>query len=164
MVLLLALAAAADGDQVGGVVMGQTADLSSYECRENSCQKRGNVGGHNGTWAVKHCGGVVTGATFLVTFVPNTGVAANHFQNIATHVSNPEADAHVVQQQWVEALHGSGWQTHTEEQEAGGSEWIRLVSTPHARLIRVRSRDVAGVIAFTVSMVASATDPSCPRP
>ena len=164
MVLLLALAAAADGDEVGGVVMGQNADLSSFECRESSCQKRGSVSGHTGTWAVRHCGGVVTGATFSVTFVPNTGVAVNHFQNIATHVADPEADAHVVQQQWVDSLLGSGWQTHTEQQDADGSEWVRLVSAPHARLIRVRSRDAAGITAFTTSMVASATDPSCPRP
>ena len=164
IIALLALAAAADGDEVGGVVMGQTADFGTFECRDDRCQKRGEVAGQQGAWAVQHCGGVATGATFSVTYVPDTGAAAGHFQHIATHVADPEADAQGLRAQWVHALQSSGWQIHEERQDLDGSEWVRLVLAPHARLVRVRSTNVGGIKAYTTSMQASATDPSCPRP
>jgi len=164
MWLVLSLAFAADGDEVGGFVMGQTAELDGLECRESSCQKRGEVAGTLGTWAVKHCSGVVTGATFSVTYVPNTEAAQAHFQAYGQHVADPESDAHVRQQAWIDALVSAGWQIHTEHQDDDGSEWVRVVKAPHARLVRVRHRAVNGLDTFTTSLTASATDPSCPRP
>ena len=144
--------------------MGQRAELTGLECRDDACQKPGEVAGVTGTWAVKHCHGIVTGATFSVTYVPNTEEARSHFQAYGHHVSDPLAQARSLHEQWVATLTGAGWGLHADETEPDGTHWVRVVSAPHARLIRVSSRSVGGLQTATTSLVASATDPSCPRP
>lgn len=162
--LLLALAGAADGDEVGGFVMGQSIAIDALECREQVCQKPGTVAGMSGTFAVQHCGGIAKTVVFSVSFVPNTVETAQHFGAIAHHVLDPEAEAHQLLAAWQQALQSSGWAMHTEHQDADGSEWVRMVKAPHARLIRVRPTQVGPIEAFTTSLKASATDASCPSP
>lgn len=161
--LLLALASAADGDEIGGFVMGERAPREGLECRNNVCQKRGEVAGQAGTWAVNLCNGVVKTAVFSVPFAHDNEITREHFGAYIQRVDDPRQAALDLWLTWSQALTAADFGTESERIE-DGLPWRRIVKAPHARLLRVTEHDAAGQQVFTTSLVASATDPSCPSP
>ena len=163
MVLLLSLALAADGDEVGGFFMGQALDTGGLQCHGNVCQKKGAVAGQDGTFSVQHCNGIAKTVTFTVSFVQNTDETRAHFADNVQRVAHPQADALALFEFWQTALNGAGWATESLSTN-GGLPVARVANPPHARRLRVSQRDANGHAVYKASLAAAASDTSCAAP
>lgn len=160
MILLLSLVLAADGDVLGGVTLGQAWDAAGAECRESGCQGHGTVYGIGGTLAVKRCGTVAKTAQVSVSHVLDSADNHRKFGSYMVFAADPRATALGLFGQLRDAHLADGWVVESERDE-DGLPWMRVVKAPHARLLRVTTREALGQPVYTALVLGAATDLGC---